>query len=458
MKPSAELLDGLQARFDYAVIAFVGTDGYPLGVATDFRVASDRGVVVLDGVAGDDVQPPEGEQVNVVFSHIRPQPGVGYDERRYVSIWGRAEAGERGVALTPERAWGWDETEMPFFEYSERSVPQSKRYLDQLSQERGVLVKPRLALGWLALRTTRLPFLTATFVPVFLGLAIAARHGTFDWLTALLTVIGASFAHLAINVTNDIFDERSGADAANPNPTQFSGGSRVVYYGLVSMRQLSLIAVALYAAAVVIGLVLLWLRPSLALLVIGIAGVVVGYSYTGPPLKLVYRGFGEIAVAVGFGPIMLLGAYAVQTGTVALEPFLASLPVAILIALILYVNEVPDRPGDAATGKRTLPVRWSKEAVVRGYEAAVVVTFGLIVVFAVTDLIVRPTLIALLAAPLALPVLRALRESYDQPYALMPAMGKNIQLHLVTGLLLIVGYVIAIIADAALDDPPFFLH
>ena len=62
-----------------------------------------------------------------------------------------------------------------------------------------------------------------------------------------------------------------------------------------------------------------------------------------------------------------------------------------------------------------------------------------------------------LALPLALPVRRALREFYDQPYALMPAMGKNIQLHLVAGLLLIAGYVIAIVADAVFTNPPFFL-
>jgi len=59
--------------------------------------------------------------------------------------------------------------------------------------------------------------------------------------------------------------------------------------------------------------------------------------------------------------------------------------------------------------------------------------------------------------PLAFPVRQALRDSYENPYALMPAMAKNIQLHLVAGLLLVAGYVIAIVADAAFDDPPFFL-
>jgi 1,4-dihydroxy-2-naphthoate octaprenyltransferase len=102
-------------------------------------------------------------------------------------------------------------------------------------------------------------------------------------------------------------------------------------------------------------------------------------------------------------------------------------------------------------------VRFSKEAVINGYVGAVVVTFGLIAVFAISGLLVRPTIIALAAAPLALPVIRALRESYEQPYALMPAMAKNIQLHLATGLLLILGYVIAIVADGVFDDPPSFL-
>ncbi|MEP6978722.1 MAG: prenyltransferase [Thermoleophilia bacterium] len=456
MKPSPELLAGLGERFEHAVVVFVDDDGYPLSVATEFRADAERGVVTLHAVAGDEVQPPVDEQVNVVFSHIRPQPGVGYDERRYVSLWGKLQQADGELVLSPERAEGWDEQEMPFFELNERAVPQARRYFEALSAETGRDVRPKLSFGWLFLRATRLPFLSATFVPVLLGIAIAAyRHG-FNWWVALLTVLGGAAIHLGINVFNDVFDTSSGADAANVNPTQFSGGSRVIHYGLVRMRSMVALGVGFYAVGIGIGVLLAAVR-GWELLWIGVAGALIGVFYTAPPLRLVHRGLGEIAVAVGFGPIMALGAYFVQARHYALEPFLASLPVAILIALILYVNEVPDRPADEKAGKRTLPVRLSKEAVIRGYDVAVVLTFGLIAVFAVTGLTARPTLLALLAAPLAVPVRRALRESYDQPYALMPAMGKNIQLHLVTGLLLIVGYVIAIVADHALSNPPFFL-
>lgn len=456
MKPTTELLESLGERFAHAVVVFSDDEGYPLSVATDFRADAARGVVALRAVGGDEIQPPLGEQVNVVFSHIRPQPGIGYDERRYVSLWGTLERRDGELELTPDREQHWDEEEVPFFEYSERQVPQALRYYEQVSAETGREVRPKLSRGWLFLRATRLPFLSATFVPVLLGIAIAAYVNGFNWWLALLTLVGGAVIHLGINVFNDVFDTRSGADQANVNPTQFSGGSRVILYGLLSMRAMTLLAVACYAIGIGIGIFLAAYR-GWDLLWLGVAGALIGVFYTAPPLKLVHRGLGEIAVAVGFGPIMALGAYYVQAQEYALEPLLASIPVAILIALILYVNEVPDRPSDAASGKRTLPVRFSRETVIRGYEGAVVLTFALIAVFAVSGLIVRPALIALLAAPLALPVVRALRDSYDQPYALMPAMGKNIQLHLVTGLLLIVGYVIAIVADAALDDPPVFL-
>jgi 1,4-dihydroxy-2-naphthoate octaprenyltransferase len=455
MKPTWEQLNGLEQRFSHAVIAYVDADGYPMSVATEFRARAERGVVVLQGVAGE-TQPPLDERVNVVFSHIRPQPGIGYDERRYVSLWGALQAVEGQLEFTPEQEQHWDEQEMSFFEYSERGVPQAHRYLEQVSAETGRRVRPKLPFGWLFLRATRLPFLTATFVPVLLGLAVAGWTNGFDWWVALLALLGGACIHLGLNVANDVFDTASGADAANMNPTQFSGGSRVVHYGLLSLRQIALMSFGFYAAGIAIGLVLAATR-GWGLLWLGVAGVILSVFYTAPPLRLVHRGVGEIVVALGFGPIMTLGAYFVQARQYDLEPLLASIPVGILIALVLYVNEVPDRPADARAGKRTLPVRLSKDAIVNGYAAAVALAFGLIAVFAVAGWIVRPTIIALAAAPLAVPVYRALRDHYEEPYTLMPAMAKNIQLHLATGVLLILGYLIAIFADSAWDDPPFFL-
>ena len=137
---------------------------------------------------------------------------------------------------------------MTLFQFSERGVPQALRYLEQVSAEQGREVRPKLPFGWLFLRTTRLPFLTATFVPILLGIAVAAWTNGFNWWLALLTLIGGACIHLGLNVANDVFDTTSGADAANVNPTQFSGGSRVVLYGLLSLRELALLSLGFYAA------------------------------------------------------------------------------------------------------------------------------------------------------------------------------------------------------------------
>jgi 1,4-dihydroxy-2-naphthoate octaprenyltransferase len=347
---------------------------------------------------------------------------------------------------------------MPFFEYSERGVPQAHRYMDRLAEETGKPVRPRLSPGWLFLRATRLPFLSATFVPVALGTAVAALHGEWHWWLALLTLVAASCVHLGLNVANDVFDTMSGADQANVTPTQFSGGSRVILYRLLSLRQMTLMSAGFYAVGAGIGLYLAITRAFWPLVTLGLIGLFISVAYTAPPLRLVHRGVGEIAVGLGFGPVMALGAYYVQARAYSGEAVYASLPVAIFIALVLYVNEVPDRPGDAKAGKRTLPVRLSKDAVIALYVGAVVAAGGLILGGAISGLLPRPTLIALAALPLAVPVYRALRDSYDSPYVLMPAMAKNIQLHVASGLGLVVGYVIAIVAEHLISNPPFFLR
>jgi len=445
------------ARYPFHVLSWVGDDGYPMNVAVAAAVDPESLTATFESPAG--LALPMDREFGLTGSHIRPQPGYGYDERRHVTVWGRVTAPEGQLELRGERAWGWDEQEVPFFEYSERSIGQSRRYFDALSAERGTPVKPRLSLGWLTLRATRLPFLSATIIPVLLGIVIAASQGFFDLPSALLTIIGAAFVQLGLNVANDVFDTTQGADDANVTPTKYSGGSRVIQYGLVSFRRMVTIAVGFYAAAAVVGLVLLVLRGSPALLAIGIVGFVVSIGYTAPPLKLVYRGLGEIAVAVGFGPLMLLGAYVVQTaGSISWEPVVASIPIALLVALILYVNEIPDRRGDARAGKRTLPVRFSRDAVLLGWDATVVAAYAVVIGGVLAGFLPITALLVLLTIPIARRVHDGLRPNYDSPYTLMAVMAVNIQLHLVVGLLLLAAYGVVLVANAVSPGLPLFLR
>jgi 1,4-dihydroxy-2-naphthoate octaprenyltransferase len=456
--PELDAQTGLEklAAYPYQVLTWVDDDGYPVSVAVDARIDQTALTARFAAPAGLDV--PADREVSLTGSHIRPQPGYGYDERRHVTVWGPATISGGTVALQGRTAWGWDETEVPFFEYSERSSGQSRKYFDALSAERGTPVKPRLSFGFLTLRTTRLPFLTATIIPVTLGILIAASHGSFDLAAALLTIIGASFVQLGLNVANDVFDTIQGADDANVTPTQFSGGSRVIQYGLVSLRQMATLSTVFYVLAGVIGLILLATHGSTALLVIGVVGFIVSLGYTAPPLKFVYRGLGEVAVALGFGPLMLLGAYVVQTGgTLAGEPFIASIPIALLVALILYVNEIPDRRGDAYAGKRTLPVRFSETTVIAGYNVAAAAAFVVLVVGVVAGVLPITALAMLLTIPLAIRVSRGLRPNYDNPYGLMTIMGVNVQLHLRAGLLLLAAYALVLLAGAVAPSVSLFL-
>ncbi len=456
--PELDARGGLDklTSYPYQILTWVDDTGYPVSVVVDARIDQSTLTARFDAPAGLPI--PADREVSLTGSHIRPQPGYGYDERRHVTVWGPATIIGDTVAVQGRTAWGWDEAEMPFFEYSERSSGQSRKYFDALSAERGTPVKPRLSFGFLTLRATRLPFLTATIIPVTLGILIAASHGSFDLVAALLTIIGASFVQLGLNVANDVFDTIQGADDANTTPTQFSGGSRVIQYGLVSLRQMATLSTVFYVIAGVIGLVLLATHGSRALLVIGVVGFIVSLGYTAPPLKFVYRGLGEVAVAFGFGPLMLLGAYVVQTGgTLAWEPFVASIPIALLVALILYVNEIPDRRSDARAGKRTLPVRFSETTVIAGYNAAAAAAFVALVVGIVAGFLPIPALLVLLTIPMAVRVSRGLAPNYDNPYGLMAIMGVNVQLHLRAGLLLLAAYAIVLLVGVAAPTVSLFL-
>jgi 1,4-dihydroxy-2-naphthoate octaprenyltransferase len=437
----AEGLSRLGA-FSHAILSFVGDDGYPVAVATGFRVADD--VIAVEPVSLDEPSLGGENEIHLVFSHIRPQPGVGYDERNYVEFTGRLNTAGPAWTFIPASARGWSESDIPFMELCERALPQARRYLASLSDERGVEVKPKMSIGLRFFLATRLPFLTASLVPVALGIAAAATQHRFNLGLAALTLLGAVAVHLGLNVANDVFDATSGADEYNVNPTLFSGGSRVIQYGLVSLRQMIAISAVAYVVAIAIGLYLASVA-GWGLLWLGLAGVLISFFYTAPPLRLVHHGLGEPATALGFGPIMVLGAYYVQTGHYALQPLVLSIPVALLVMLILYANEIPDRVADARAGKRTLVVRLSRKVVLQGYGVAAALAYLALVVGVLAGLLPWPTLAALLTIPLAVKTLRGLEQNYDDPYVLMGSLQDNVVLHFSTGILLVAGTLLSLL-------------
>jgi 1,4-dihydroxy-2-naphthoate octaprenyltransferase len=306
-----------------------------------------------------------------------------------------------------------------------------------------------------ALRLLRLPWLAAALVPAMLGAALAWRDGAFDPFVLGLTLLGIALFQLGSNVANDWFDHRSKADEGNHTPTRFSGGSRVIQRGLLSSQAVLALAAGLLAGGVAAGLALaLHLQAAqgvglLELLALGVAGFALGVAYTAPPFRLAHRGLGQLAVGLGFGPLIVAGTYLAQriaaTGEVVVSPaaLAFSVPIGALVAAVLLIHEVPDAPWDAAAGKRTLAVRLRGRTTL-AYGALLLLAYGSLALAALA--FAWPALLALLPAPLAVVAWRRLRRDHAHPWRLLPANALTVALALATGLLLAGALVLARLA------------
>ncbi len=203
---------------------------------------------------------------------------------------------------------------------------------------------------------TRAPFLTVTIGGVLIGAGYAHfETGVFHAGRFFLALLGACLIHGAINVLNDYNDYRTGTDAANKSGTSpFSGGSGMVLRGFVRPVEALAEAVVLLGLGSAIGLYLAFVTRSLALPLIGLAGLGIVVNYNGGPLRLVDKGLGEFAIFLGWGPVVVGGAYIVQTGRFLSAGVLGpSYLSGVMTALVLLINEFADRDADASAGRRT---------------------------------------------------------------------------------------------------------
>lgn len=290
-------------------------------------------------------------------------------------------------------------------------------------------------------RLARIPFLTGTMIPVVLGTIIAwSRYGAFNPVYFVLAMAGAASLHMGTNIINDYFDYRSGCDAVNVESlSPISGGSHVLLENLIRPRKAYFAALLLFAVATVIG-VILSAVVGWGLFVLGVMGVVFGYFYV---TQLATRGIGELIVGLSFGPLMVLGSYYVQIQSFGPEPLIASLPVGFLITAILWINEIPDYAADKSVGKKTLVVRTGRKVAANLFVIIVTAAFVWILVTVVLRLMPLASLVTLCTLPLAFKATTVARNQYDAPRKMIDANLSTIKLHLLFGVLLVIGYVVA---------------
>ena len=285
----------------------------------------------------------------------------------------------------------------------------------------------------------------ASIVGVVLGTAIAyTRASAFDLAAFLLTLAGVVLLQAATNMSNDTVDFLRGVDDLPPRlVSPFTGGARVLPDKELTVAAHRRVWIAFYALGALIGAILALTRPNgWLLLTLGLIGGAFAVFYTLPPFSLQYHGLGDIAVGVVFGPIVALGAYAVQAGALSFETLLASIPLGILVAAFLFVNEMPEHETDPRGGKRTIPARIGLGASLRLYVGMIGAALVLLVAFVVAGGMPWPTLLGLLAAvPLARSV-QVLRVYYREYPRHMPANAGTIQAVLVLGIALTLGYLL----------------
>lgn len=286
----------------------------------------------------------------------------------------------------------------------------------------------------------RFHYTSASFMPGILGGMIAWTYeGQFQAGHFLLVMLGLILNHLALNMTDDYYDFRHLVDIFDTHGNPYSGGSGTLSKGLISPGQMRSVFTVFYIIAIGIGIYLGIVRGGFILFLLAF-GFFCAYFYTAPPIRFGYRGLGEIAQLLCFGPGIGLGAYYVQTQKVSWEAFWGTLPFGIMLFSMITINEIPDYFEDRTGGKLNLVARFGRETGVWLFVVSLCSAYAVILMGVIFGKIPVLGLISLLTFPIAYKTLSILRANYKEPIKMVPANLGMICTHNFTAILLILAY------------------
>jgi len=279
---------------------------------------------------------------------------------------------------------------------------------------------------------SRVRTLPAAVAPVLVGTALPATTGTFRVGVFVAALLGAIFIQVGTNLSNDYSDARRGADAEDR-----LGPVRVTAGGLVPPKQVLRATYVSFGLAVVCGIYLVAMS-GVELLVIGVLSILAGVLYTGGPRPYGYEGLGEVFVFLFFGIAAVAGSAFAQVEAFPREAFVLAVPVGLLAAAILVVNNVRDIDTDRRVGKRTLAVRLGRARTRTMFAAMVYGAFLTAPLAILAEDLELWLFLPWVVLPLAANLVRAVRNHADGP-TLNDALARTGQLQLVFCVLLAAG-------------------
>jgi 1,4-dihydroxy-2-naphthoate octaprenyltransferase len=259
------------------------------------------------------------------------------------------------------------------------------------------------------LRAARPRTLPAAVAPVLVGTSLAIHVGHLHPLAFVAALLGAMLIQIGTNLSNDYSDARRGADAEDR-----LGPVRVTAGGLVPPRQVLVATYTTFGLAVLCGVYLIAVAGWL-LLAVGAASILAGVLYTGGPRPYGYEGLGELFVFLFFGVVAVTGSYYVQRRSLPWEAFVLAIPVGLMIAAILVVNNIRDIDSDRRANKRTLAVRLGRERTRSMFVAMLAVAFASGLICWLAGPLSPWLLLTALAVPLAVRVARTVWTHSDGP-------------------------------------------
>ncbi|MBG7610402.1 MAG: prenyltransferase [Anaerolineae bacterium] len=291
------------------------------------------------------------------------------------------------------------------------------------------------------IQSFRLKFLPQGVLPVFLGSIIAwYQTGKFDPGLFTLAVIGSACVQIGLTLLNDTLDYVYGTDkstTSEKNP--FSGGSGVLVDGLLHPNKTLTVVKLFYSVAAIIGGYLTF-RVGIGIFWIALLGLFLSVCYSVKPLRLAYRGIGEFAMLIGYGPTIALGASYLQTGVFSAQAGLAGLVPGLLMWSMILVNEIPDYKEDLRANKLNLTVRFGPNVTRWLYIISLSGVYIFIVCGALGGLFPKWTLLGLASLPIAVRSFRVVLNHYLNPNAIFPANHAMVLTYTSTMVLFCLGF------------------